>query len=138
MPSRRERALQGQLDQSQKSSKGKDALIRGMAFEQKMAERFARQGWVITPRKQMLGYEYDLYGEMSKAFSVDILLVECKDTERVTAKDVARFIHKVGLYEQRMESGKLLACLCFTGDVDPDARYTAKANNIELKPVKRS
>jgi len=75
---------------------------------------------------------------MSKAFSVDILLVECKATDRITSKDVTHFIHKVGLYEKRMESGKLFACLCFTGEIDPDARYTARANNIELKPIKKS
>jgi len=113
---------------------------KGLRFEQHVANHFSKQGWEITLRKRMAGGEIDIYGERKKLLSLtEYLLVECKDKERVSAKDVTHFVKKVQTFYKHLPevflSGKppVKAILAYTGEVDKDAKKVEYEPKIELK-----
>jgi hypothetical protein len=134
MATKREYELQKQLEQSRKTITGQSCVIKGYTFEQTVMSHFTRDKWVVTQRLEKYGFEYDLYGEKDNFFSTDYLLVECKDKQRVTSGDVNRFIRKVVEFHKRMQGGTLMSYLCYTGEIDADAKYVARINDINLMP----
>jgi len=113
----------------------------GLRYEQTVANYFIRKGWNPRHRVRKYGYEYDLYAEMSEAFDVDYLVVECKCKGKVSAKDIVRFINRVDavykhLPEQLFDEPPLYAYLCYSEEVDKDASALAKRNKPTIKLLK--
>jgi len=114
--------------------------IKGLRFEQKVASYFSKKGWNITIRKPLYGGEIDIYGEQEDLFSgKSYLLVECKDKEHVSAKDVMHFMKKVTDFHNHQpidllgQKPSVKAVLAYTGEIDKDAKKVAFRPKIEFK-----
>lgn len=119
---------------------GYKSEIKGLQFEQKVASYFSKKGWKITLRKRMSGGEIDIYGEQEDLFRrKSYLLVECKDKERVSAKDVMRFMKKVTDFHNHLPRDPfghkplVKVVLAYTGEIDKDAKKVAFKPKIEFK-----
>ncbi len=111
-----------------RSLAGAKSAIKGLSFEQQVANYYSARGWSLTLRKKIRGLEIDIYGERSDDWgSPEYLLVECKDKERVTSADVMRFMRKVGDFNRRLpedlvgNTPDLTAIVAHTGVVGADA-----------------
>ena len=114
--------------------------IKGLRFEQKVAGYFSKNGWKITLRKRMSGGEIDIYGEQEDLVrGKSYLLVECKDKERVSAKDVMHFMKKVTDFHNHLpkdlfgQKPPVKAFLAYTGEIDKDAEKVAFRPKIGFK-----
>lgn len=113
----------------------------GLRYEQIVSNYFIKKGWSPRNRVRKYGYEYDLYAEKSEMFETEYLVVECKCKDRVSAKDVVRFINKVDLVyrhlpEILMNKPPLYAYLCYSGEVDKDASAVAKSHKPSVRLLK--
>jgi hypothetical protein len=81
-----------------------------------------------------------LYAKKSRTLEGDTyLVVECKCTGKVSAKDIVRFINRVNAVYKHLpkiwgEKPPLYAYLCHSEAVDEDASAMAKRN--EKPPIK--
>ena len=127
--------------------KGLGPVLSGRQYEDTVADYFIKRGWKPQIRFRKYNYEYDLYDKRGDDLSGDheYLVVECKSGDRVSAKEVLRFINKVEkmyrhLPEIGFEKPKLRAYLCYAGAIDKDAETMVKNHknpSITLKPMAR-
>ena len=134
---KRTKAKKTSTKQSQKLvkvAKGHAADAKGLRFEQTVANYYSKQGWQLVFRKRISAGELDICGKRKKEVfePEEHLLVECKAGERVSAKDVMKFIKKVNVYYRRLPEdlwdGKppVRSVLAHKGNVDADAKAAAK------------
>jgi len=127
----------------ERQAKGAKADAAGLRYEQLVFNYFSRSGWELRFRERKYGYEYDIYGKREELLSgPEYLLVECKGKGRVSAKDVVRFMTKVGTFYKHLPEGlfgrpPVHAYLCYRESIDKDAANVAKSHKppIKLKKV---
>jgi Holliday junction resolvase len=119
---------------------GYKSEIKGLRFEQKVVGYFSKKGWEIDSRKRMSGGEIDIYGKQTDLFRGEsYLLVECKDKEHVSAKDVMHFMKKVTDFHNHLprdpfgHKPSVKVVLAYTGEIDKDAKKVAFRPKIEFK-----
>jgi len=112
----------------------------GLRYEQNVLNYFSTKGWQnLQIRKKKYGYEYDIYGQYEPFMgTIKYLLAECKTGERVSAKDIVRFMAKVDVFCRHIPVGLFLkpdvqVYLCHRGIIDPDAEKVAKAHKPSIK-----
>ncbi|HSW35921.1 MAG TPA: hypothetical protein VLH18_04875 [Candidatus Limnocylindrales bacterium] len=136
--SKKETASTQKIQQQLQSEKANNA---GMRFEITVANHFRSMGWNPTIRAEMFGYEYDLYEEQKNAWQPKYLVVECKNSAMVSAKDVVHFLVKVRKLAENIPQAlyhkpEVHAFFCYTGDVDEEAVLVAKSHNPSVTMIK--
>jgi hypothetical protein len=136
--SKKETASIQKIQQQLQSEKANNS---GMRFEITVANHFQSLGWTPRLRVEMLGYEYDLFAEYKSGWQTKYLVVECKNSGLVSAKDIVHFLVKVmKLAEKLLQASyskpELYAYLCHTGDVDEEAATVAKSHNPSVEMIK--
>ena len=104
---------------------GVESTLKGVLFEWKVAKYFRAKGWRTTEDWfHRDGRQIDVYGEMGNELMLSkFLLVECKDTGRVTKADVDKFARKVMDFANSRTSplqigsaSAFLAIIAYTGE----------------------
>ena len=136
--SKKEAASIQKIQQQLQSEKANNA---GMRFEIDVLNHFRSLGWNPRLRAKMLGYEYDLFAEHKDGWQHKYLVVECKNSGMVSAKDVIHFLVKVmklaeNLPQDSYSKPELYAYLCHTGDVDEEAALVAKSHRPSVEMIK--
>jgi len=113
----------------------------GLRYEQTVANYFTHKGWSPRVRVRKYGYEYDLYAEKADMVSTEYLVVECKCTGKVSAKDVVRFIKKVDVLHRHLpeiffDKPPLYVYLCYSEEIDKDASAVAKSHRPSVIPLR--
>jgi len=113
----------------------------GLRYEQTVANYFTSKGWSPRIRVRKYGYEYDLYAEKADMVGIEYLVVECKCTGKVSAKDVVRFINKVDVLYKHLpeilfDKPPLYAYLCYAEEIDKDASAVAKSHRPSVRPLR--
>lgn len=116
---------------------GYKSHIKGLYFEDKVANYFDGKGWRTSKRRRDIipPKEIDVFGVKDFPYK-SYLLVECKDKEVVTANDVIKFMGKVHDFKSRYGYSPLLknvvAVIAYTNEVDRDARKVAQNHGIKF------
>ena len=118
---------------------GTKSALKGRFYEGKVQNYFIGKGWHITGTNvHLYGCEYDVLGKRGDSWSgIDYLVVECKDTGKVSAAYIAKFVDRIDKFKSRHSEGDISAFLCYTGELDPFVQTIAKKNRppIKLKKV---
>lgn len=116
---------------------GYKSHIKGLYFEDKVANYFVRKGWRVSKRRKDIipSKEIDVFGVKDFPYK-SYLLVECKDKEIVTANDVVKFMGKVDDFKRKYGYSPILknviAVIAYTNEVDRDARKVAQGRGIRF------
>ncbi len=128
MPSKTDRRIRGLKSDA-----------KGLRFEQKVIGFFSNQGWRLQPRKRFQGVEFDLYGVKEDFLARSYLLVECKDTPKLSKAHAVRFMSKVRRFYESLPQDMmgtrpaLTAVIAFSGIADNDSRVAANAFRPQIR-----
>jgi len=116
--------------------KGHMSQAKGLRYEQKVASYLSEKGWHnIKFRVHKYCYEFDIEAKTEDFLAVAYLIVECKDKDLVSARDVMRFNNKVKAYYDKL-SGLMLsepdfrAYLCYSGELDKEAEVFLRGHKL--------
>jgi hypothetical protein len=116
----------------EKKIKGYASDAAGLRFEQDVIAYYAKHGWLCKPRVKKFGREYDIVGTKEDYVDEEILVVECKNKQRVTAGDVLSFIAKANKFNNAMDT-EIQAIIAYTGELPRDAQQAAKSAKTRIK-----
>ena len=127
-----------------KEDMGHKQDAQGLRYELRVANHFTKQGWSPQFRVIKYGYEFDLYAVKNDFLGgSEHLVVECKDKELVSAKDIVRYIKKVDIIYKNLQGLLMIysklplhAYLCYSGEVDEDAADVVKTHKPSIKLLK--
>lgn len=131
-----------EIEEREATIKGQNAMIKGLNFENKVQKYFRRIGWrPLKEDKYGKGNEIDVYDEKDGWFGNSYLLVECKDKEIVTKKDVELFMKKVKNIEEIIAKEKewdplgydIEAIIAYTGKVSEDTKKLVSNFSPKIK-----
>ena len=126
----------------EKRLQGTQADARGVRYELRVVNYFSSKGWKPQTRLRAFGYEYDIFAQRWDFFHGSrYLVVECKNVETVTVRDVAHFIAKVdalyhGLPELENSTAQLYAYLCHSRQVSKETEIVARRHTPPIELVK--
>lgn len=116
----------------EKKIKGYASDAAGLRFEQDVITYYAKRGWKCTPRVKKFRREFDIVGLKTDFLDEEILVIECKNKQRVTAGDVLSFIAKVDIFTRNTDNN-VQAIIAYTGELPRDAERAAKSAKVKIK-----
>lgn len=130
-----------QRNKSNKQLRGYASQAKGLRYEQKVTDYLSDKGWhSIKYRVHKYGKEYDIEAKKEDFLTTAYLIVECKDKERVSARDVISFNNKVKVYYDKLPQLMLSepdfrAYLCYSGELDKEAEIFLRNHKL-IKAIK--
>jgi Holliday junction resolvase-like predicted endonuclease len=121
--------------------KGYASQAKGLRYEQKVANYLSEKGWHnIKHRVYKYGREYDIEAKQEDFLAVAYLIVECKDKNRVSARDVISFYNRAKVYYDKLQTSMFSepdfrAYLCYSGEIDKEAEIFLRNHKI-IKTIK--
>ena len=124
-------ARRSSKSKSDRVRSGYQKVVKGLTFEQKVTEKYGRKGYKpIRTRWRTKTYgEIDILLEREKGTIFkrkERILVECKNKDVVTVKEVIKFVKKVELYAKNNRDVEVYGLLVYTGKLEPEAKSYIK------------
>ncbi|MBI4338843.1 MAG: restriction endonuclease [Chloroflexi bacterium] len=135
--------LQEKVRKLTKQLSGSKSKAKGDVFEKQVGNYYSKHGWREPQFNQLIeGHEYDIIAKktrvredgFSESRETEWLLVECKDKERVTDRDVTSFINKVASFGKK-HRGAVTAVFVYRGRLPENAVKVAKTHKPTIEFV---
>ena len=106
--------------------RGYKSTLKGYSFEIKIANLWANKGYRTKQRKRTTKQEIDLVCEKDLGWrGKEIVMIECKNKEKVTIKDFIKFCKNFRKFINRYEPNyyQVNGVFYYTGKLDSDIRF---------------